>query len=126
VQVHNSFLADAAVADLMRRASLVVVPYTEATQSGVIATAYAFDRPVIASRIGGLAEMVQHGKTGLLVRPNDARALARAMGALMINPSRLRQMAHHVHALRRGRFSWAQVAQAHVKLYARVLGEVGA
>jgi starch synthase len=123
VEIHNGFLPDDSVANLMRRARLVVVPYTEATQSGVIAAAYAFDRPVVATRVGGLAEMVQHGKTGLLVRPNDAGALARAMRTLMGDPERLKQMAHNVRTLRRGRFQWDRIAQAHEALYARLLGE---
>ena len=123
VEIHEGFLSDGAVADLMRSARLVVVPYTAATQSGVIATAYAFDRPVIATRVGGLAEMVQNGKTGLLVRPNDADALARAMRSLMKDPARLRQMARHVRTLRRGSYRWDRIAQSHAELYFRLLGE---
>ena len=123
VELRNGFLPDGAVADLMRRTRLVVVPYTEATQSGVIATAYAFDRPVVATRVGGLAEMVENGKTGLLVRPNDARELARAIRTLLKDPARLRQMARHVHALRRGKLRWERIAQLHSRLYSGLLGE---
>jgi glycosyltransferase involved in cell wall biosynthesis len=57
-------------------ADAVVLPYTSATQSGIAQIAYNFDLPVIASNIGGLPEVVRDGETGLLVPPNDPRALA--------------------------------------------------
>jgi glycosyltransferase involved in cell wall biosynthesis len=54
----------------------VVLPYVSATQSGIAQIAYHFDRPVIATDVGGLAEVVVDKKTGFLVPPNDPRALA--------------------------------------------------
>ena len=109
----------------MRRARLVVVPYTTATQSGVIATAYAFGRPVIATSVGGLVEMVWHGKTGLLVPPNDVAGLARAIRSLARNPERLRKMGREAHILGRTLWHWDQIARMHGELYASVLKEYG-
>jgi glycosyltransferase involved in cell wall biosynthesis len=60
-------------------ADAVVLPYVSATQSGIAQIAYNFDKPVIASGVGGLGEVVQDGRTGYLVPPNDAGALARAI-----------------------------------------------
>ncbi len=57
----------------------VILPYLSATQSGIAQIAYNFDRPVIASRVGGLAEVVVDGKTGLLVPPDDVPALAQTI-----------------------------------------------
>lgn len=57
----------------------VVLPYLSATQSGIAQIAYNFDRPVIASRVGGLAEVVVDGKTGLLLPPGDVPALAQTI-----------------------------------------------
>ena len=50
-----------------------------ATQSGIVQIAYNFDKPVIATRVGGLAEVIVEGKTGYLVPPNNADALADAL-----------------------------------------------
>ena len=54
----------------------LVAPYVSASQSGVIQMAYAFDKPVVATRVGGLSEVVQEGVTGLLVTPKSSEAIA--------------------------------------------------
>jgi glycosyltransferase involved in cell wall biosynthesis len=59
----------------------VVLPYVSATQSGVVQMAYAFDKPVITTRVGGIPEAVREGVTGFLVPPGDERALADAVRA---------------------------------------------
>jgi len=56
-----------------------VVPYVTATQSGVIQIAYSFDVPVIATRVGGLPEVVDDGATGFLVPPRSSDALVTAI-----------------------------------------------
>jgi glycosyltransferase involved in cell wall biosynthesis len=55
---------------------VVVVPYRSATQSGIIQLAYSFSKPVIASDIDGLREMVSNKKTGLLFKKEDFKDLA--------------------------------------------------
>lgn len=61
-------------------ADLVVLPYLSATQSGIAQIAYNFDRPVIATAVGGLAEVIIDGRTGYIVPPGDPAALAAAIG----------------------------------------------
>ena len=55
---------------------LVVLPYEDATQSGVIQVAYSFDRPVLATRVGGLPDVVFDGETGYLVEPKRPDLIA--------------------------------------------------
>jgi len=117
VQVENRYVSDDEVAAMMQRARLVVLPYLEATQSAVIATAYAFGKPVIVTRVGGLPEMVVHGKTGLVVPPNDPRALARAMRTLARDPARLQWMARQAWSVSRERWSWDKIARMHISMY---------
>jgi glycogen(starch) synthase len=52
----------------------------------------ALGRPVIASQVGGIAEIVHHGHTGLLVPPGDVHALAQAMQILLSNPQQMSAM----------------------------------
>jgi glycosyltransferase involved in cell wall biosynthesis len=60
-------------------ADAVVLPYLSGTQSGIAQIAFNFDRPVIATSVGGLGEVVKHGETGLVVPPGDSMALAGAI-----------------------------------------------
>lgn len=66
-------------AEWFAAADAVVCPYREATGSGIAADALAFSRPVIGSAVDGLLGIVEDGKSGLLVPPGDAGALAAAM-----------------------------------------------
>ncbi|MCA9265774.1 MAG: glycosyltransferase family 4 protein [Planctomycetales bacterium] len=77
-EVHNCYVSDALRSELFQRSAVVVLPYIEATQSGVVPVAYAHRRPVIATRTGGLPEVVEDQRTGLLVPPRDAESLASA------------------------------------------------
>ncbi len=60
-------------------ANVVVLPYNEATQSGILSIAYGFSRPVIVTDVGGLAELVDEGKTGFVVPPHDTEKLSAAV-----------------------------------------------
>lgn len=79
VTVRAEYIPTERVRDYFSAADVVVLPYRTATQSGIAQIAYNFDLPVIASDVGGLAEVVKHGVTGSVVPPGDARALADAI-----------------------------------------------
>jgi glycosyltransferase involved in cell wall biosynthesis len=81
VRFVNRFIPNEEVASYFAACDLVVLPYHTASQSGVVQIAYAMERPVVATRVGGLPEVVFEGETGLLVPPGDAAALAGAVRA---------------------------------------------
>jgi len=83
--IHNEFISDEGRSELFRRASVVVLPYIEASQSHIISLAYRFGKPVVATRVGGLPAMVDDGKTGFLVAPRDVDGLSKAVVRLMEN-----------------------------------------
>lgn len=60
-------------------ANVAVLPYNGATQSGILSIAYGFSKPVIVTNVGGLAELVDDGKTGFVVPPHDNEKLAEAV-----------------------------------------------
>ncbi len=78
-EILNKYIPSEDVASLLGRSTAVILPYIEASQSGVASLAYGMGTPVIASKIGGLAEMIYSEQDGLLVPPRDAKALADAI-----------------------------------------------
>lgn len=90
--VDNEYISEERAAEYFRRASIVVLPYIEASQSGVIPMAYSAGKPVVATTVGGLPEMVDDGSTGYLVSPRDATQLAEALTRLLLDESLRRQM----------------------------------
>jgi glycosyltransferase involved in cell wall biosynthesis len=79
VHVHSAYVANDAVGTWFSAADVVVLPYLSATQSGIVQIAYQFDKPVIATDVGGLAEVVRDGRTGYIVRPDAPGDLADAV-----------------------------------------------
>lgn len=90
--VHNEFIPEDRAAAYFSRASVVVLPYIEASQSGVIPMAYSAGKPVVATTVGGLPEMVEHGRTGYLVPPRDSAQLAEAVIRLLFDEPLRRRM----------------------------------
>jgi glycosyltransferase involved in cell wall biosynthesis len=79
VRMLEHYLPDPEVEAVFKAADVVVLPYRSATQSGVTHVAFALGVPVIITDVGGLAETVEDGVTGLVVPPEDPAALARAI-----------------------------------------------
>lgn len=109
VSLDERFLPARDVIAAFQEAEVVVAPYVDATQSGVVAAAFGNDRPVIASRVGGLADAVEDGVDGVLVEPRDGRALAEALDALCGSPS-LRAMGDGAAAKARSTLDWREIA----------------
>ncbi len=79
VTVVDSYIPTEDVPFYFRAADLALLPYVSVTGSGLLQLAFGFHTPVIASRLGALAEVVRHGATGFLVPPRDPQALAAAV-----------------------------------------------
>lgn len=92
IDLHNRWIRDEEVSGLVEDAAFVVLPYTHATQSGVIPLAYAFSKPVVATNVGCLDEQVVEGETGYMCEGSDAMALAEAMIKMLDNIEYTKQM----------------------------------
>ena len=113
----DGYIPNEMVAYLFSRADIVVLPYLEASQSGVAALAYAFRKPVVATRVGALPEAVLHGKTGFLVPLGDPSKMADAIIRLLTEEGLKQRMRKHIQAWVDRRLSWDRIAQQTMRLY---------
>ena len=111
------FVSGAELAGAFAAADLVVLPYREIDQSGVLFTALAFGRPLLLTRVGGFPEVAETG-AAQLVPPDDADALAQALTELLDDPDRRQRMAAAARAAADGPYSWDAIARRTLALYA--------
>jgi glycosyltransferase involved in cell wall biosynthesis len=78
ISLKTDFVPDNEVANYFCSADLITLPYRDATQSGVTQIAYFFEKPMLVTNVGGLAELVPDGKSGYVVTPNP-QAIADAL-----------------------------------------------
>ena len=122
IDLQNRFIQTHEIATLLRQCAICVCPYIDATQSGVIMTSFALSKPVIASNVGGLAEMIDKGKSGLLVEPKNPIVLANAIIKLLKNPNDLKRMeAYITESYYQGKNSWSSIADTYINFYSRIL-----
>ena len=117
IKLDNRFLSDEEVAGFMEQAAIAALPYLSASQSGVIPTAYAFEKAVVATAVGGIPDMVKDHETGLLVPPNDPQALRDALLDLMQNPELRRKLGTAGQKFAETELSWESIAEKHVDFY---------
>lgn len=79
VLVHSDYVPNEEVSRYFSASDIVVLPYVSATQSGIVQIAYQFDKPVIATDVGGLAEVVLNERTGFIVKPEAPEEVANAV-----------------------------------------------
>lgn len=119
------FIPEQEVAGLFRSAAIVALPYLEIDQSGVLLTAIGFERPIVATRVGGIPETIQDGVHGALVEPGDVEGLAAAIGTMLGDPGARHSAEKALHALRTGPLSWDRAASETINIYNGLLDQAG-
>jgi len=114
------FVPDEELACYFRGADLVVLPYREVHQSGVLFTALAFGTPLLLSDAGGFPEIAATGAARTFAA-GDAGALGEELLALLADPAQLAAMAAAARAAAAGEFSWEAIGTRTVSLYRRLL-----
>jgi glycosyltransferase involved in cell wall biosynthesis len=114
------FIPDEQLRDYFRRAALVVLPYREIDQSGVLFTALAFGKPLLLSDVGGFPELAATG-AARIVPAGDPVALHTALRELLADPGELTAMAACARAAADGPYSWKTAARAHLSLYQQLV-----
>lgn len=120
IELLNRFIRNEEVSELFNGADLVVLPYTEASQSGVIPIAYAHGKPVVVTSVGSLPEVVFNGKSGLIVEAGDHRPLAGAIKRLLGDPGNLSVMGRYAKNLCSNILSWEEVSRLTGTVYKKI------
>jgi glycosyltransferase involved in cell wall biosynthesis len=123
--VFHGRVAHGALPDYYRKAAVCVVPSHWDNSPNTVYEAMGCGTPVVASRVGGIPELIVDGQTGLLVPPNDAGALATAVAALLVDPGRRACMGRAARERARTRFDPAAIAGETLELYRGALSGAG-
>jgi glycosyltransferase involved in cell wall biosynthesis len=120
VRLVERFVGDRELPAFFERADVVVLPYREIDQSGVLFTALAFGRPLVLSDVGGFGEVAADG-AALLVPPGDPLALRAALQGLLEDPAARARLGGRAAIAARERYGWDAIARAHLDLYATLV-----
>lgn len=120
-EIYNEFIPNEKIPELFSRASIVVLPYTDASQSGVVPLAYAFKKPVIVTDVGSLPEVVDNGKTGFIVPPCDAKAIAKAVVAILKDEKLQHEMGANSYQKAVTELAWDSIAANTIEVYKKAI-----
>ncbi len=123
VMTRFEYVSDEEMSLYFSAAEVVVLPYTKVYQSAVLFMAFTFSRPVVASAVGGLAEVVEEGQTGYLVPPGDEMALAQAIDKVLSDKGKAEEMGRRAREMVEERFSWERIAQETKRVYEEVVAQ---
>lgn len=95
---------------------VVVLPYRNIYQSGVVQMSYSYGKPIIGTKVGGLVDVIEDGKSGYLVEPNSPHALAEILYDTFKNRD-LKEMGNYAQYLSNTKYSWDSISKLTIKLY---------
>jgi glycosyltransferase involved in cell wall biosynthesis len=117
----DRFIGNDEVASVFDACDIVVLPYISASQSGILALAFGFGKPVVATDTGSIGEVLEDGRTGLLVPPADERALAEAVLRLLRNDRERLEFGRNAAAVAAGRLNWEAIGTQTIDVYSRAI-----
>ena len=121
IEFRNSFITLEDLGSMIRNCEFSVCPYISATQSGVVASVLALGKPLIVTNVGGLPSMIEDGRSGLIIEPNNVEALANAMKSLLENKTKLDSMCEFVvKNSNSGSCSWENISNIYMEIYKNV------
>ncbi len=109
------------IREIMKECDLYVRPsFADGMPLGVL-EALASQLPVVASRIDGITEIIQHGKTGHLVTSGNGKELAEAIYELLMNPSYMEKISKNGFELVQSKYDWTHIATEYEKYYKKIV-----
>ena len=117
VRFVDRFITDPEIAAYFRRADVVALPYRRIEQSGVLYTALAFGKAIVASSVGGFTEVGERDGAIRLVAPGDAAELAEALSELIGDQGARAELETAAATAAAGTYSWDEIAARTLDLY---------
>lgn len=114
---HPGFVPSEKVVLYFAACDVVVLPYKAIDHSGIVHLAYSFSRPLIATKVGDFAETIEDGRSGILLKENNASELARTLAETFAHKDCLEQMGSYARQLSDTKYSWAEAAQRTIDAY---------
>ena len=124
ISIRNRFIELEELGTLIKNCKFVVCPYISATQSGVVASVLALNKPLLVTNVGGLPDMIEEGKSGIVVPANNVEALSNAIDGLLANEKKLHEMSNFIEQeARNGYNSWTEITEDLLDIYNRILSK---
>jgi len=114
---HAGFVPSEKIAAYFVACDVVILPYREIDHSGIVHLAYSFGRPLIATNVGDFSEVIEKGKSGYLLKKNNAECLSKTILDAFSNSKQLKKMGNYARKLSETKYSWAEIAQKTRELY---------
>ncbi len=121
--IFTGFVTDQELHALYNAAYVAVFPSLYEPFGIVALEAMSIGKPVIVSNVGGLSEIVEHGRNGLKVPPGDVKALANAIIELLLSPERAEELGKNGYNDVYKKYTWDKIAEETLKIYEKVLDE---
>ncbi|MFC6974398.1 glycosyltransferase family 4 protein [Halomicroarcula sp. GCM10025709] len=121
IELHNRFIPNEEVGTFFSRATVTVLPYYDASFSGVAMIAYAFGVPIVATDVGDVGRLVRADKSGI-VTENGSRAVADGITELLTDETRRRECRENI-IMNRSRYQWENIAREVIDVYRTAVQE---
>ena len=121
LQTRFAYLTNEEAIAYVCAADLVVLPYREIYQSGVLLFAFSFGRPVLATRVGSFPETVEEGENGWLVEREDVLGMEGELIRILGTPDELEKAGRRARQIADEKYGWEEIAKRTVRVYADVV-----
>lgn len=119
----NKYQGIQELSGLLDNCLFTVCPYKDATQSGVVQTAFTRGVPVIATNVGALAKSVTDGVTGIVIPPKNTKAITDSCCKLLSSPEMLNRMRSNIKKLWQPKMEWSAIADKYIQYYREMCKE---
>lgn len=117
VEIRNRYITVPELTGLLKECLFTVCPYKDATQSGVVQTAFTLDVPIVATDVGALGDSIIDGKNGLLVPPKDSLLLAKAIECMVGDGELVADMKEYIRTHWKPNMEWGNICEQYLDCY---------